>query len=52
MYNDENRTKKYKKLTAELTLAQFNAVTAYAKKNGISKSDVVRNALTAHIRTI
>lgn len=49
---NEDRKLKYKKLTAELTAAQFDAVSAFAKRNGLSKSDVVRNALTAYLRAL
>lgn len=49
---NEDRKLKYKKLTAELTAAQFDVVAAFAKRNGLSKSDVVRNALTAYLRAL
>lgn len=46
----EDRKLKFKKLTVEMTITQYEAIAAFAKRNNLTKSDVVRDALAAYLR--
>ena len=48
----ETRKKLYKNVSCEMTTTQYNALTAAAKKLGIPKSELIRDALAAYMNIL
>lgn len=48
----EQRKKTYKNVSCEMVTAQYDALAAAAKRHGVSKSELIRNAITAYLAAL